>query len=88
MTSGESGQAVKLPGIYGGTIAAGARSFTLKNYSIARGLTVSGTLTFIKFGPPLVFQGAVTVTGSAVSHGVLVLQGSTLTGALGGKKVP
>jgi pimeloyl-ACP methyl ester carboxylesterase len=88
MTSGESGQSATIPGIYGGTIAATARSFTLKNYSISRGLTVSGTVKYTKFGPPLVFQGALVVAGTAVSHGLLVLNGSTLAGALAGKKVP
>lgn len=88
MTGGVSGQTVKLPGLYGGSLTAGGRGFTLKNYSITRGVTVSGTVNFTKFGPPLVFQGALTVTGSAASHGVLVLQGARLAGALGGKKVP
>jgi pimeloyl-ACP methyl ester carboxylesterase len=88
MTAGESGQAAKVAGIYGGTLNAAARSFTLKNYSITHGVTVSGTLKFTKFGPPLQFQGAVTVSGAAAAHGVLGLEGATLSGSLGGRKVP
>jgi hypothetical protein len=88
MTSGESGQAVKLPGIYGGSIVAVAGGFTFKSYSIARGVAVNGTIKLTKFGPPLVFEGTITVTGTAASHGILVLQGSKLSGALGGKRVP
>jgi hypothetical protein len=88
LMTGGLGQAVKLPGLYGGSMTAGGSGFTLKNYSITHGVTVSGLVRFTKFGPPLVFQGALTVAGTAASHGVLVLQGARLAGALGGKKVP
>jgi pimeloyl-ACP methyl ester carboxylesterase len=88
MTAGVSGQAAKIAGIYGGTLNATARAFTLKNYSITRGVTVTGTLKFTKFGPPLQFQGAVTVSGTAGAHGVLGLNGAALSGALAGRKVP
>ena len=40
-----------------------------------------------KFGPPLVFQGAVTVGGTAAAHGVLGLSGASLAGTLGGRTV-
>ena len=88
LMTGGLGQAVKLPGLYGGSMTAGANGFTLKSYSITRGVTVSGLVKFTKFGPPLVFQGALIVGGPAASHGVLVLQGARLAGSLGGKKVP
>lgn len=88
MTSGESGQSAKIAGIYGGTLSAAARTITLKSYSIAHGVTVTGSLRFTKFGPPLQFQGAVTVSGAAAAHGVLGLNGATLSGSLGGRKVP
>ena len=62
-------------------------SFTLVNYSDERGVTLSGKLALTKFGPPLVFQGSVTVAGAAAARGVLGLQGASLRGALGGRTV-
>jgi pimeloyl-ACP methyl ester carboxylesterase len=87
MTGGASGRPFSAPGLYAGTELAGGRSFKLANYAIARGVTVSGTLTFKKFGPPLVFEGAVTVGGTAAAHGVLGLNGASLRGSLGGRAV-
>ena len=40
-----------------------------------------------KFGPPLVFQGALVVGGADAAHGLVGLDGATLRGALGGRPV-
>jgi hypothetical protein len=40
-----------------------------------------------KFGPPVVFQGAVTVGGAIAQHGLLGLNGASLRGTLGGRSV-
>ena len=67
-------------------IAAG-RSIKLVNYADTNGITLSGTLTFKAFGPPLVFTGTVTVGGPGAAHGIVTISGSTLAGALGGRPV-
>ncbi len=87
MTAGASGSSTSVPGVYGGKMRADGRSFTLVNFSDERGLTLSGKLTLAKFGPPLVFQGAVTVKGPAAAPGILGLKGASLRGALGGHNV-
>jgi hypothetical protein len=87
MTSGASGGAAAVPGIVGGKMIAEARSFRLVKYADANGVTLSGTLTFKSFGPPLIFQGTITVGGPAAAHGIVTLNGSTLAGALGGRPV-
>jgi hypothetical protein len=87
MTAGVSGGSAPVPGIFGGRMLASARSFKLVNYTVMRGVTVSGTVTFKKFGPPLVFQGALTVGGASAQHGVLGLNGASLRGTLGGRSV-
>lgn len=87
MTAGESGGSATIPGLYGGKLVASARSFTLVRYSIARGITLSGTFTLKRLGPPLVFQGTLTVGGAAAAGGVLGLQGTSLRGTLGGRPV-
>jgi pimeloyl-ACP methyl ester carboxylesterase len=87
MTAGVSGASAPVPGIFGGRMLASGRSFRLVNYTVTKGVTVSGTVTFTKFGPPLVFQGALTVGGSLAQHGVLGLKGASLRGTLGGRRV-
>ena len=87
MTAGESGGSATVAGLYGGKLIASARSITLRSYSDSRGVTVSGTIALKKFGPPLVFQGAVTVGGTAAAHGVVGLSGASLAGSLGGHSV-
>jgi pimeloyl-ACP methyl ester carboxylesterase len=86
MTAGLSGSGAAVPGVFGGYFRATASStFQLVRYSIARGITVSGTLKLKDFGPPLVFQGTVTVSGAGASPGVLVLNKGALHGTLGGR---
>jgi hypothetical protein len=87
MTAGVSGSAETIPGVFGGSMTAYDRSIKLNAYSLSHGVTLTGTLTLKKFGPPLVFQGAVTVGGAAASHGVLGLSGASLSGTLGGRTV-
>ncbi len=87
MTAGVTGSTATLPGIYGGKLVASSRAIRLAGYSIARGVTITGTLTLKRLGPPLAFQGTVTIAGGAASHGVLGLQGTSLRGTLGGRPV-
>jgi pimeloyl-ACP methyl ester carboxylesterase len=87
MTSGLAGDTEVVRGIFGGTLAGSGRSFKLVNYADARGVTLSGTLTLSKTGPPLVFQGALTVGGAAAAHGILGVSGTTVRGTLGGTSV-
>lgn len=87
MTAGLSGQSTAVGGLFGGQLVATARAITLKAFSDRRGVTVSGKVTFKKNGPPLVFEGAVTVAGTAAAHGILGLSGATLAGTLGGRTV-
>lgn len=88
MTAGLSGSSAPISGLYGGRlVAASGRSFKLVKYSIARGVTLSGTLKLTMLGPPLVFDGVVTVGGADASSGVLGLSGSSLRGTLGGRLV-
>ncbi len=87
MTSGLAGDTEVLPGIFGGTIVASPRSFKLVSYADARGVTLSGTFSIRKTGPPFLFQGAVTVGGAAAAHGVLGVTGTSARGTLGGVAV-
>jgi hypothetical protein len=82
MAVGDGGQ---VAGLYGGRIVGtGDREFTLTRYSIAPGIEVSGRVRFIDFGPPLVFDGLVEVTGRMASTGLLGLRNGRLSGTLGG----
>jgi hypothetical protein len=88
MTAGVSGSDAPVPGIYGGRIVAtSGLTFRLSGYSDARGVTVSGTLKITKIGPPLQFEGVVTVAGPGAARGVLGLRGGVLRGTLGGQLV-
>jgi pimeloyl-ACP methyl ester carboxylesterase len=87
MTAGLSGETTAIGGLFGGQLVVTGRTITLKSFSDRRGVTVSGKVTFKKNGPPLVFEGAVTVAGTAAAHGVLGLSGATLAGTLGGRTV-
>jgi len=87
MVSGASGTPAKIAGIYSGTLVGTGRALTLHDYSITRGVRLSGTLSFVRFGPPLVFKGTVTVGGPAAAHGLLGVSGASLRGTLGGQPV-
>jgi pimeloyl-ACP methyl ester carboxylesterase len=74
-------------GIYGGKLVSSGRSFTLTRYSIAPGVTLSGTIRLAKAALPLTFEGTVTVAGPGASGGILGLSGNSLRGMLGGSVV-
>jgi len=87
MTSGLAGDTETIPGVFGGNLVGSGRSFKLVNYADSRGVALTGTLTLAKTGPPLVFQGAITVGGAAAAHGILGVSGTTVRGTLGGTSV-
>jgi hypothetical protein len=85
MTAGVSGSTAPVPGVFGGRlVATSGQTFKLVGYSVARGVAVSGSIRITKFGPPLEFEGLVTVAGAGASHGVLGLRAGVLRGTLGG----
>jgi pimeloyl-ACP methyl ester carboxylesterase len=71
-------------GLYGGRLTANDSGFVLTRYSITPGVEVSGRVRFVDFGPPLVFDGLVEVTGRFAATGLVGLQGGRLSGTLGG----
>jgi pimeloyl-ACP methyl ester carboxylesterase len=72
-------------GLYGGKVElSGENGLKLTRYSIAPGIEVSGTVRIAKSGFPLTFAGFVTVAGKRAAAGVLGLEGSSLSGTLGG----
>jgi pimeloyl-ACP methyl ester carboxylesterase len=76
-------------GLYGGRLvpARGVSGFTLRRYSIAPGVFVSGKVTRTGWGPPSTYRGTVRVSGSAVVAGTLRFSGNSVTGTLGGRRV-
>ncbi len=81
---GENG----VPGLYSGRLVATApRTFTLVRYSVMPGVELSGKVRFVKFGPPLQFDGTVTVGGAGAAHGLLGLSGDKVGGTLDGQIV-
>jgi pimeloyl-ACP methyl ester carboxylesterase len=87
LTAAFSGGTERTAGLYGGHIVAGVRRVTFVKYQLARGVTINGTLTLKKLGPPVQFQGAVVVGGPAAAHGVLSVSGATVGGSLNGRAV-
>jgi pimeloyl-ACP methyl ester carboxylesterase len=83
-----NGVGAQLPGLYGGKLVATRDGeFTLAGYSIARGVTLTGTVKASMVLPPMAFRGVLTVGGPAAVHGVLKLAGGKLSGTLGGHAV-
>jgi pimeloyl-ACP methyl ester carboxylesterase len=76
-----------LAGLYSGKIVVSDNRFRLADYSIAPGVTVSGTVTVTSSGPPSTFQGLLTIGGRAAAAGTLGLVGDSLKGTLGGRRV-
>ena len=88
MTVGGSGQGGGVGGLYSGRlVATSPRTFTLVKYSIAPGVELSGKIRFVKFGPPLQFDGVVTVGGAGAVHGLLGIAGDKVGGTLDGQLV-
>jgi len=79
------GNGDQVAGLYGGkVIGTGDREFTLVRYSITPGVELSGRIRFTDFGPPLEFDGIVSVGGKLASSGLLGLSKGSLAGTLGG----
>jgi hypothetical protein len=83
-----SGEGGGVAGLYGGSLTVTSEgAFRLVRYSIAPGVEVSGRLRVTGFGPPLQFDGVVTVGGTGGAHGVLGVTGSRIGGTLDGQIV-
>jgi hypothetical protein len=76
-----------IPGVYGGSLAAGQREITLTRYADALGVTLTGKLRLTSTNLPLKFQGTVTVSGASAANGILGVNGTSLRGTLGGRLV-
>ena len=74
LTGGSGNTNLIAPGLAGGTLDAHARSFRLRGYAIAPGLTLSGILDLTQIGPPVAFTGDLIVGGSAATHELLKLR--------------
>lgn len=71
-------------GLYGGRIIVTEDGFRLDRYSIVPGVQLSGTVDLTGFGPPLIFEGVVTVGGPRAASGLLGFVGGRLAGTLDG----
>jgi hypothetical protein len=71
--------------VFGGRLVETGSTFKFVRYSIARGVSLGGTIRAKDFGPPVVFQGTITIGGARAAHGVLGLSGRSLRGTVGGK---
>jgi pimeloyl-ACP methyl ester carboxylesterase len=88
MTSGLTGSTTPVPGIYGGRLTSpSSSSFKLAGYTVTQGVSLSGTVKLAKGGPPLAFEGILTVSGQRAARGALGLKSGSLRGTLGGKLI-
>jgi pimeloyl-ACP methyl ester carboxylesterase len=88
MTDGLTGTNTPVAGIYGGRLTSpSVSSIALTGYTVAQGVSLSGKITLVKGGPPLRFEGFLTVSGPRAAAGVLGLKNGSLRGTLGGKFV-
>ena len=87
MTAGLQGNSAIVPGVASGKLVESGQKLTFSKYAIAGGVTLSGTLRLEKFGPPMRFQGALTVAGPFAANGLLGVAGSSVRGTLGGRVV-
>jgi pimeloyl-ACP methyl ester carboxylesterase len=76
-------------GLYGGKLVLPKQglSFTLTRYSAVPGVFVSGKLTFVSGGLPILFQGTLRVSGPAAVAGTLKISKNSVSGRLGGRPV-
>ncbi|HET7568070.1 MAG TPA: alpha/beta fold hydrolase [Gaiellaceae bacterium] len=81
-SSGLTGSRATIRGLYGGSLRAEARSFTLAGYTLAPGVALSGRIVVAKVGAPLRFAGSVRVSGARAAHGTLRLVDGVLRGRL------
>ena len=88
MIDGLTGTNTPVPGVYGGRLTSPSSStFTLAGYTVAHGVSLSGTIKIAKPGPPIQFEGILIVSGSGAAGGVLGLRGGSLRGTLGGELI-
>ena len=74
-------------GLFGGRLlSSAAPGFTLKGYSVAPGVLISGRIT-AKIDAPITFTGTVRVSGPKAARGTLRITPTTLSGKLGGRRV-
>jgi len=85
----ESSAPLTVAGLAGGRLAPSKTGlgFTLTKYSLIPGVELSGTLQITQGGPPLAFQGKLTVTGTRAAAGALQVSAAGVTGVLGKQKV-
>jgi pimeloyl-ACP methyl ester carboxylesterase len=77
-------------GLYGGKLVSAKNGFdfTVTRYSLAPGVLISGKIVFVDIGPPSIYKGTITVSGSAAVAGKLkVAKNGRITGTLGGRRV-
>jgi hypothetical protein len=76
-------------GLYGGKLVPAKQglSFTLSNYSAVPGIQVTGKLTFVPGGLPLLYKGTIRVSGPAAVAGTLTISKNSVAGRLGGRPV-
>ena len=87
LTISTTDRRLTIPGLRGGTLAVSPEAFTLTDYSIEPGVTLTGRIVLNDYSTPLKFAGTVTVRGTAASGGMLAVAGTRLGGLLGGKFV-
>jgi pimeloyl-ACP methyl ester carboxylesterase len=77
-------------GLYGGKIKSlkNTTAFTLANYSVAPGVTLTGKISFATLGPPTTYKGTVRVSGPAAVAGKLTItKAGTISGTFGGRHI-
>ena len=87
MTAGLAGGSDTVPGVAGGKLVESGRALKFVNYAVTAGVTLNGTLRLVSYGPPIRFQGTVTVGGRFAATGLLGVAGSSVRGTLGGRVV-
>lgn len=81
------GSNATIAGVAGGRVVVDGDGFRLVRYSPVPGVAVSGRVRLRDVGPPLVFEGVVTVSGKAAATGLLGFTDGKLGGTLGGTLV-
>jgi pimeloyl-ACP methyl ester carboxylesterase len=76
-------------GLYGGklVLAKQGLSFNLTRYSAVSGVQVTGKITFVPGGLPLLYKGTLRVSGAAAVAGTLTISNDSVSGRLGGRRV-
>jgi hypothetical protein len=76
-------------GLYGGklVLAKQGLSFSLSRYSAVSGIQVTGKITLVPGGLPLLYRGTVRVSGAAAVAGTLKFSNDSVSGKLGGRRV-